>query len=184
MLKYPSKRKVARLNRRQRKKFKLGEFRCLTKQFKIIFRDGLGSSEVEAFSNRYWSFVNSIGLDTSGFDWNVSSWRSNEQRNWLIGWTGNLGRLTKTSSCTDEQLQKVLSWLKEQDEVIHVKKHWIDDSNYCVLTFSDEIRREMIPSFDAESNAGKTAYKWQITWFREVNKCETSCDKCSDRICS
>ncbi len=184
MLKYPTKRRISRMNLRQRKKYQVGEFRKLTKNFEVQLVGGMDAKRIEEFSDRYWSYVNSIGLDSSGFDWNIDTSSKSNRRNYLIGWTGNRGRYTDTSSCTELQLKSVLMWLKEQHEVLKINNVWTNDYNYCALTWEEDVRCELVPYFNYGSAKGKLSYQWQISWFRDINQCKTSCIDCIDRICN
>ncbi|MDR2188011.1 MAG: YggL family protein [Azonexus sp.] len=99
----PSARKLARLNRRQRKKLRVGEFQELVFEVSIRFGQPMEGLQLDAFVDGFINLVESRRLVAGGgggrleAEWVVSTW----------------GR----GSTTEEDRRAVLDWLLSHPEV-------------------------------------------------------------------
>jgi len=117
MLKHmPSARKLARLNRRQRKKLRVGEFQELVFEVSIRFGQPMEGPRLDAFMDEFIDLVESRRLVAGGggggleAEWVVSTW--------------NRG------STTEEDRRAVLDWLLSHPEVADAKAGALMDGWY------------------------------------------------------
>jgi uncharacterized protein YggL (DUF469 family) len=101
----PSARKLARLNRRQRKKVRVGEFQELVFEIRVSFRQPTEDALLDTFLDDFIGLIESRGLAFGG---GVNG-SSLEGSGVVSAW----GR----GSPTDEDRQAVLHWLQQRPEV-------------------------------------------------------------------
>jgi uncharacterized protein YggL (DUF469 family) len=117
MLKHmPSVRKLLRLNRRQRKKLRVGEFQELVFKVSIRFGQPMEGPQFDAFMDGFIDLVESRRLAAGGggggleAEWVVSTW--------------NRG------STTEEDRRAVLDWLLSHPEVAGAEAGTLQDGWY------------------------------------------------------
>ena len=117
MLKHmPSARKLARLNRRQRKKLRVGEFQELVFEVNIRFGQSMEGPRLDAFIDEFIDLIESRRLIAGGgcgqleAQWVVSTW--------------NRG------SATEDDRRAVLDWLLPHPEVVDAKAGALIDGWY------------------------------------------------------
>jgi uncharacterized protein YggL (DUF469 family) len=112
----PSARKLARLNRRQRKKLRVGEFQELVFEVSIRFGQPMEGTRLDAFVDGFIDLIESRRLAAGGgggglkAEWVVSTW--------------------SRGSTTEEDRRAVLDWLLPHPEVVDAKASALIDGWY------------------------------------------------------
>lgn len=115
----PSARKLRHLNRRQRKKLRVGEFQELVFEVRIQFRQPMSDAPLDAFLDGFIELIESRHLVVGGLggklpmletDCIVSAW----------------GR----GSPTEADRQAVLNWLRQRSDVVSAESGELVDGWY------------------------------------------------------
>lgn len=93
--------RLAKLNRRQRKKYHAGEFQELVFVFEVRFRAAMSDTEQDAFLDAFFDFVEARNLGASA----CTSLRPVEM---ITGMVGHFSR----GSATEADRQALLEWLQ------------------------------------------------------------------------
>lgn len=102
----PSARKLKRLNRRQRKKLRVGEFQELVFEVRICFHEPMENSALDGFMDELFDLVESRRLAVGGLGGRLP----------LLETDGVISAWERGSP-TEEDRQAVLDWLQRQPEV-------------------------------------------------------------------
>lgn len=102
----PSSRKLKRLNRRQRKKLRVGEFQELVFEVRIRFHHPMEDSALDGFMDGFFDLVESRRLTVGGLGGRLP----------LLETDGVISAWERGSP-TEEDRQAVLDWLQRQPEV-------------------------------------------------------------------
>lgn len=168
MLLYPTNRRVNKQNSRQRKKHHLGEFRKTTIFFKVKFKNDLSDESLEKISDAYINFIENLDLASSGFD-AYGNDADGFHENTLSKVCYRKDGSAYSTACTQDEIQKVMDWLRTQKEFTAVSDPWIDDAHYCYLAWPDD-DREWFTDSDFTNSRGKAAIEWHQAWLNKVNK--------------
>ena len=106
----PSARKLARLNRRQRKKLRVGEFQELVFEVRIRFHQAMKEARLDTFLDDLIELTESRRLAVGGFVGTLP----------LLATEGIVSTL-KRGSPTEEDRQAVLNWVRQRPEVAEVE---------------------------------------------------------------
>jgi uncharacterized protein YggL (DUF469 family) len=101
-----SRRTVARLNRRQRKKLRVGEFQELAFSFDVTFASALDEAQWHLLWSDFIDCVESLGLQVAGFG---GAFPLTETGAFVV----RFGR----GSVSPEQRDALLAWLRNRPEV-------------------------------------------------------------------
>ena len=111
-----SQRRLSRLNRRQRKKLRVGEFQELGFWVELKFKSALDDAALEAFCDAVYPALAALGLQIGG----LGGWLPLAETD---GFVGTLGR----GSVTDAQRAAAAAWLKAYPAVAQVRvSTWVD----------------------------------------------------------
>ncbi len=111
-----SKRRLSRLNRRQRKKLYVGEFQELGFWVELKFKSALDDAALDAFCDAVYPALAALGLQIGG----LGGWVPLSETD---GFVGTLGR----GSVTDAQRDAAAAWLKACPAVAQVRvSAWVD----------------------------------------------------------
>lgn len=99
----PSNRLLRRLNRRQRKKLRVGEFRELVFEVDIVFAHPLGDDEYDDFIASFVEFAGSRGLCIGGFGGRSP-----------LAQTGGIVAAPDGHSATEDDRAALEQWLRQQ----------------------------------------------------------------------
>ncbi len=111
-----SKRRLARLNRRQRKKLRVGEFQELGFWVELKFKSPLDGAALDAFCEAVYPALAAHGLQIGG----LGGWLPLAETD---GFVGTLGR----GSVSDAQRDAAAAWLKAYPAVAQVRvSAWVD----------------------------------------------------------
>lgn len=102
----PSPRKLERLNRRQRKKLRVGEFQEMVFEVHIRFCLPLENVALNAFWDSFIALIESRRLIVGGFGGQLP-----------LHETNGVVSAARRGSLTEEDRQAVLSWLQQQPDV-------------------------------------------------------------------
>jgi uncharacterized protein YggL (DUF469 family) len=102
----PSARKLTRLNRRQRKKLRVGKFQELVFEVSIVFHQPMEGAALEAFVDGFIDLVESRRLIVGGLGGRLPLLK-----------TDGVVSTRERGSPTEEDRQAVLNWLQQQSEV-------------------------------------------------------------------
>lgn len=102
----PSARKLSRLNRRQRKKLRVGEFQELVFEVRMRFHQPMGDAALDGFMDELFDLVESRRLAVGGLGGRLP----------LLETDGVISAW-KRGSPTEKDRQAVLDWLQRQPEV-------------------------------------------------------------------
>lgn len=94
------------MNRRQRKKLRLGEFQELVFEISVVFNTALTLADWDLFIDDFCEYVASQGLGLGGFGGRMPLSATE-------GWIHKRGR----GSPTEEQRQALITWLSFRPEV-------------------------------------------------------------------
>ena len=106
----PSVRKLASLNRRQRKKLRVGEFQELVFEVRIRFHQTMEEARLDTFLDDFIELIESRHLVVGGFGGALP----------LLATDGIVSTL-KRGSPTEEDRQAVLDWVRQRPEVAEVE---------------------------------------------------------------
>ena len=112
----PSARKLVRLNRRQRKKLRVGEFQELVFEVGIRFGQPMEGPRLDAFVDGFIDLVESRRLAAGGGGGGLEA-------QWVVS-TWNRG------SATEDDRRAVLDWLLPHPEVVDAKAGALIDGWY------------------------------------------------------
>jgi uncharacterized protein YggL (DUF469 family) len=111
-----SQRRLARLNRRQRKKLRVGEFQELGFWVELKFKSPLDEAALDAFCDAVYPALAVQGLQIGG----LGGWLPLAETD---GFVGTLGR----GSVTEAQRDAAAAWLKAYPAVAEVRvSAWVD----------------------------------------------------------
>jgi len=102
----PSARKLARLNRRQRKKLRVGEFQERAFEVRIRLHQPIEEARLDTFLDDFIELIESRSLVVGGFSGTLP----------LLATDGIVSTL-KRGSPTEEDRQAVLDWVRQRPEV-------------------------------------------------------------------
>lgn len=106
----PSARKLARLNRRQRKKLRVGDFQELVFEIRIRFHQTMEEARLDTFLDDFIELIESRRLVVGGFGGTLP----------LLATDGIVSTF-KRGSPTEEDRQAVLDWVRQRPEVAEVE---------------------------------------------------------------
>ncbi len=113
---FATKPRVRRLNQRQRKKLRVGEFQELIFEISVSFKTELDLSDWDIFIDDFCEHVASHGLGLCGFGGSMPLAATE-------GWIHTRGR----GSPTGAQCQELINWLKNRKEVMEASPgSWVD----------------------------------------------------------
>lgn len=111
-----SKRRLSRLNRRQRKKLRVGEFQELGFWVELKFKTALDDAALDAFCDAVYPALAAQGLQIGG----LGGWLPLAETD---GFVGTLGR----GSVSEAQRAAAAAWLKAYPAVAQVRvSAWVD----------------------------------------------------------
>lgn len=102
----PSPEKLQRLNRRQRKKHRVGEFQEFVFEVRVRFRQPLSGPEYDPFLDDFIELIESRNLAVGGMGGRLP-----------LAETTGVVQLARRGSPTEEDRQAVLAWLRQRAEV-------------------------------------------------------------------
>jgi uncharacterized protein YggL (DUF469 family) len=112
-------RRIARLNSRQRKKQRVGEFKELGFEVDLVFDLPMDGEPYEDFIEAFLPFLESRGLLAGGFG----------GRKPLLETGGYVAR-TERGSATEEDATAVIEWLRARPEVRDARASHLQDAWY------------------------------------------------------
>lgn len=116
---YPSKTSIRHLNRRQRKKLHVGEFKTLVFQVQIHFKQALDEVAYATFMDAFIAWIETQKLSIGGFGGCLPIWETE-------GVVDTEGR----GSPTEADRQAVAAWLNNSTDVASVNVGELVDGWY------------------------------------------------------
>lgn len=126
-----SKRRISRLNHRQRKKFFVAEFQQLLVEIKVKFTNNSDQDSYVQFFDNYLNFIENNHLYTIGINGVKNGIAETVVFPRLKDKNGNY--VSKAGSATVEDLELVRNWLFGRTEVGSILMCQLIDSNYISI---------------------------------------------------
>ena len=130
----PSKRKINRLNKRQRKIHRVAEFKIIALYFTVKLKPEINQKAFEAFTDAYLDHFWETGISTHAFHMNDQG----EIENYLVKETRNSKGKWIEESYTSVEMDLLFTWLKNRDEVVSIVNTWEEDFCYCWIKWAVE----------------------------------------------
>jgi len=112
-------RRVARLNPRQRKKQRVGEFQELSFEVDLVFRTPMDGAPYDDFLAALSDFLEARGLLAGGFGGAMP-----------LEDTGGIVARAERGSASEEDAAAVVAWLRARPEVVDAKASHLFDAWY------------------------------------------------------